>query len=691
MEVVVTAESAAEAVESGGYAVESVETKAFQSQTATLNDLVETLPGIRIRRSGGIGSSFQYSIQGLSGRSVRFFVDGIPMDFFGRAYSVNTLPASFVDRIDVYKGVAPVELGADALGGAVNLVTRTVDGPAGEASLSYGSFDSYELTGHVQHRGRRGLTLRASALGMTTNNDYEVQGPDVVVADDAGRPVEIRARRFNDQFRSLVLKAEVGATGVPWADRFMVGMLFTDLEQGIQTGQTMRQVYGEATYAERVFVPSVMYRHDLGVPGLLVQATVVTPFKRGTTNDTSRNLYDWSGEVINTSELGGELNGGRGASRFTLTENATLGRLNLSYRPGRHHAVGLNVLATDVTRTGDDPFLSEFTTPLVDPQGLTKVVSGASYQLTAADDRLVASAFAKGFVYRATVNDSALTTTEDGTQVTVSRPIDSRLAEPGGGVAVRMRLSERVLVKASAEQTYRLPDSDEALGNGFVILNSPGLLPEDSQNVNTGVRLGRFGGSAGLRANVSGFVRWTDNLILLTVVDGQGRGQFQNVASTRGLGVEAELLFDVDRSFELSVNGTYLDVRNSQRFVSEGVENVVFGDRLRNTPYLMGNATVRWGTDALFRSKTGFFVYWNTLYVHPFFLNWPSLGASDTKDVVPAQFVSDLGASVAWPTSARGSVSLGLDLSNVFDAQAFDNFALQKPGRAVFGKLRWQN
>ena len=45
------------------------------------------------------------------------------MDYFGSSYSINNFPVSLVDRIDVYKGVVPVELGSDALGGAINLVT----------------------------------------------------------------------------------------------------------------------------------------------------------------------------------------------------------------------------------------------------------------------------------------------------------------------------------------------------------------------------------------------------------------------------------------------------------------------------------------------------------------------------------------------------------------------------------------
>ena len=45
-----------------------------------LNDLVNRTTGIKVREQGGVGSDFDLSINGLSGNSVRYFLDGMPLD-----------------------------------------------------------------------------------------------------------------------------------------------------------------------------------------------------------------------------------------------------------------------------------------------------------------------------------------------------------------------------------------------------------------------------------------------------------------------------------------------------------------------------------------------------------------------------------------------------------------------------------
>ncbi|RYE16642.1 MAG: hypothetical protein EOP51_25420, partial [Sphingobacteriales bacterium] len=55
---------------------------------------------------------------------------------------LNNIPVNLAERIEVYKGVVPVELGADALGGAVNIITDQHTRKYLDASVSYGSFNT---------------------------------------------------------------------------------------------------------------------------------------------------------------------------------------------------------------------------------------------------------------------------------------------------------------------------------------------------------------------------------------------------------------------------------------------------------------------------------------------------------------------------------------------------------------------
>lgn len=40
--------------------------------------------GVRIRRSGGIGSDYNLTLNGMGGNSIRYYVDGIPMAAKGK-------------------------------------------------------------------------------------------------------------------------------------------------------------------------------------------------------------------------------------------------------------------------------------------------------------------------------------------------------------------------------------------------------------------------------------------------------------------------------------------------------------------------------------------------------------------------------------------------------------------------------
>ncbi|MEM6831027.1 MAG: TonB-dependent receptor, partial [Bacteroidota bacterium] len=104
--------------------VEVINTKKLQTKSLSLPQVINQSPGVKIRQSGGVGSSTIINVNGLQGNAIRFFRDGIPLDYLGRAFDLNLIPVDQLDNIEIYKGVLPAELGADALGGALNLTSR---------------------------------------------------------------------------------------------------------------------------------------------------------------------------------------------------------------------------------------------------------------------------------------------------------------------------------------------------------------------------------------------------------------------------------------------------------------------------------------------------------------------------------------------------------------------------------------
>src|SRR5699024_12187845 len=101
-----------------------LDARALHNTTMDLSQALDQISGIKIRKSGGVGSNTSISLNGFSGRHIKFFLDGIPMEGYGPAFQMNNIPVNMAKRIEVYKGVVPIRFGSDALGGAINIVTN---------------------------------------------------------------------------------------------------------------------------------------------------------------------------------------------------------------------------------------------------------------------------------------------------------------------------------------------------------------------------------------------------------------------------------------------------------------------------------------------------------------------------------------------------------------------------------------
>jgi vitamin B12 transporter len=118
-------------------AIDVFELRKSQAQTADMGEVFSRMQGVAMRRDGGLGSVSRFSLNGLYDDQIRFFFDGLPFEFsgfpFGPPFGMANVPVNLVDRVAIYRGVVPIRFGADALGGAVNLVGPDVERTRAEA------------------------------------------------------------------------------------------------------------------------------------------------------------------------------------------------------------------------------------------------------------------------------------------------------------------------------------------------------------------------------------------------------------------------------------------------------------------------------------------------------------------------------------------------------------------------------
>ena len=81
--------SRSQKIREGGFAVNALDVKPIVSSLNNLTTLVDHSAGVRIRQEGGVGSDYDLSINGMSGNSIRYFIDGVPLDIKGSGVSLS--------------------------------------------------------------------------------------------------------------------------------------------------------------------------------------------------------------------------------------------------------------------------------------------------------------------------------------------------------------------------------------------------------------------------------------------------------------------------------------------------------------------------------------------------------------------------------------------------------------------------
>ncbi len=162
----------------------------------TTAELLESSVGARVVTYGGLGAFSTLSLRGAAPGQVSVYLDGVPLTSAAHGVvDLADLPLSAVDRIEVYRGTAPLGFGAATPGGAVNLVS--VDAPNARAlRVAYGSFDTWTATGTAG--GTRG------PLSLLANAGYEGSRGDFRFHSDNDTPFnpgdDYEATRINDRY-----------------------------------------------------------------------------------------------------------------------------------------------------------------------------------------------------------------------------------------------------------------------------------------------------------------------------------------------------------------------------------------------------------------------------------------------------------------------------------------------------------
>ncbi len=674
-EVVVRGKSKSFLTREKAFTVSAIDFGDLQNSNLDVSHVLNRTTGVKIREEGGLGSNFKFSINGLSGRQVKFFMDGIPMDYFGTSYNINNIPVNLVERIEVYKGVVPVWLGNDALGGAVNIITRENMKNYLDASYTIGSFNTHKASINGKYLvGKQGIVTRVAAYFNYSDNNYRVD--DIEKHDALGNVVDtISAKRFHDAYRSGMIQFKTGLENKKFADKISLGLVLSGSKNNIQHGLSLERVFGQVHRRDNIIMPSLEYqKNNLFIKGLSIASYASYIDGYHEIVDTSSREYSWDGsyKIRNNVNIG---ESDWQKSLFSFNDKTLLSVNNISYKKSKNE-LDFNHTYTSFTRVGEDPYDPDIV-PFSDPNQITKNIFGFSYTRHFFDKKFSVSSFIKYFLY------DGKTIEEDRFSEGPNKIVhENTFHAPGYGFASTFHMIKGLQFKGSFENTFRLPDGSEIFGDGLNIKSNPLLAPEHSNNLNAGILFHQALGHHDWIMESNFFYRLPVNLIRVESTGAKSR--YENLSKASMQGLEVEVSYRWRDMIFATLNATYQDLVNHTQYDEHGNPNATYLDKLPNIPYCFGNLHFAFQKEKLANMKGKAGVHWHTNYVNKFFLQWPGHGS--IKPTIPTQWAHSL--EMSYSTSEdRYHFSIGS--SNIFNTKMYDNYRIQKPGRAFYLKIRY--
>ena len=657
----------------------ALDTKALQNSTQNLSEALAQAPGMKIRESGGVGSDMQLMMDGFTGKHIKIFIDGVPQEGVGSSFGLNNIPVNYAERIEVYKGVVPVGFGTDAIGGVINIITKkNRDKWFLDASYSYGSFNTHKSYVNFGQTFRSGLTYEINVFQNYSDNNYYVDTPvkDFTTGAINKKKIE-HVKRFHDTYHNEAVIGKIGFVDKKWADRLMFGFTYSHMYKDIQTGVRQEVVFGGKYRKGYSIMPSLDYRkRDFFVRGL--DLVLTANYNKNMTNnvDTSSYEYNWRGEM-RPLRMPGE----QSYQNTRSDNNNWNGTLTANYRIGKAHTFTFNHVI-NAFRRSNQSLLNEDSEANAIPKETRKNISGLSYRLMPTEHWNL-SVFGK--YYNQFIAGPVATSSAQDDYIRTTNSVSAM----GYGAAGTYFILKSLQAKLSYEKAYRLPTNEEMFGDEDLETGDISLKPENSDNVNLNLSYNETFGKHSVYVEGGLIYRNTKDYIQRNISDlsgGKYGATYVNHGRVETQGYNISVRYGFANWVSVGGNFTQMNVRDNVKTVTSGTnqESLTYGARMPNLPYQFANSDVTFYWRNLWKKGNTLSVTYDNLYMHSFPLYSEAVG-SESEFVVPTQFSHNLTLSYGIQ---NGRYNISFECRNLTNEKLYDNFSLQKAGRAFYGKVR---
>ncbi|HMR18931.1 MAG TPA: TonB-dependent receptor [Sphingobacterium sp.] len=664
-----------------------VDTKENAEQPVTLAELMNRAPGIRIRQSSGLGNQVDVSINGFQGNSVQYFRDGIPLEYLGGGYGIQHVPVNQLERVEVYKGIVPSSLGGDALGGAINLVSRRQQGTTVQSSYEIGSFNTHLANLSIYHDPKnKNWFSGIDAFYNYSANNYRA---DVEVVDENANPTTVTVPLFHNGYKHYFAEPYFGLKGRSWADELKLALAVYNTTRESQHPALMTVPYGATYIRNKGVIPSLRYKKQ--IQHLSIDQFITYSQTSRNRTDTIRGTFDWYGNFRPYSDPQAVGESPR-PSLADIDFNSLINRTNLGYTINEQNILEANIVYNHISRAGKDPYGLRFMGTDIDvlskEASYTKAIAALMWESKWLKGKLSNQAMVKFFHYSTKGINGFMANATDLDQFT-----HHSNQNWGLGNALKYTLDDNSFLRASLELTNRLPLENELFGDNDTRAPNFELEPERSFNASLGYRYqnNRFGFEFG------SYYRKTKGMILLTPVQ-PPFAQYQNLDSIRGYGFDVDVNYQIRKEIQVTANATWQD--NRMVDIGQAVHQWIEGTRLRNSPYFFANVGIVSRFENIISTTDRLKAYMHWTFTREFYLN------NIPRDAEPKGFLGLFGKANIPVTSiipnqhllnvgfhydtSFSPLSLGFEIKNITDAKLYDYYKIQRPGRSIHFKINYQ-
>jgi vitamin B12 transporter len=581
-------------------------------------DLLDEVPGAQPFSLGPDGSFSSVSLRGAEHYQSTVLFDTLVLGGPDQGgFDLSLVPIAALDRIEVYRGGAPVRFSEGSIGGVVRLVPRESDEDRAGAVFELGSFGALRLDGHASVSSERGKTF--FLVGMAgADNDYpffDDGATPLDPSDDVDRP------RRNSEF----LEGHgLGLAEVEMGDVALRALVYGLSRRGGEPGNGASEALVASYYdtSFRTAVEAIYRREDAEFPHhLSVQAGVAVERERFAMPTDTPEIGLITGFSRDTTlRLFGRAEGGVELADW----------LEITSIAGMRH--------DGITREHDR--------------------AGGSFS-----DRWTPSIAAEAN-FRFSVDEVHFSIRPSGRFAGAIASIDETSQSssellPTARLGLVIAPASFLAFSASAATGRRAPSMLELFGNRATLLENPSLEPEDSIGLDAGaVARGREGIVEG-RAEARFFYLVLDDLIRYELTS-QFQARAENVGRGRLLGVELGLEGALTEHVRLTSAFTWLDARDDR------------DARLPLRPQLSFQARPEAHSGPLFDVIDDAIVFVEVNHV--------GTAYSDSANLIELRARTTLAAGARIEVFEE-RLSIGFTLYDLFDVRGRDLLGFPLPGR----------